>query len=190
MIPPLAGQTLTIRRQQSVTLSLANRIPANRLSPAGLALLKVYSEPNTQGGQNWIAAPTAPTDTRQDLIRGNVDLTGKMNVMVRWINESWQSRCQFWADSGFPTVDSEWAQPSKSFAIKLTNTLSSSSVNDFQFSRSGNNISARRIRQARRSMKRSSQSFPQFFRIQKALRFLLSLSRMTMHLYSTARHEQ
>ena len=55
-----------------------NRIPANRLSPAGLALLKVYSDPNNQGDptrQNWIAAPTAPTDTRQDLIRGNVDLT-------------------------------------------------------------------------------------------------------------------
>jgi len=32
--------------------------------------------------------------------------------------------------------------PSKSFAIKLTNTLSSSSVNDFQFSRSGNDIFA------------------------------------------------
>ena len=52
-----------------------NKIPADRLSPAGLALLKVYSDPNTQGGQNWIAAPTAPTDTRQDLIRGNVNLT-------------------------------------------------------------------------------------------------------------------
>ena len=52
-----------------------NKIPADRLSPAGLALLKVYSDPNTQGGQNWFAAPTAPTDTRQDLIRGNVNLT-------------------------------------------------------------------------------------------------------------------
>ncbi len=117
-----------------------NKIPADRLSPAGLALLKVYSDPNTQGDQNWIAAPTAPTDTRQDLIRGNVSLTNKMNLMVRWINEYWNRGGQFWADSGFPTVDSEWAQPSKSFAIKLTNTLSSSSVNDFQFSRSGNNI--------------------------------------------------
>ena len=119
-----------------------NKIPADRLSPAGLALLKVYSDPNTQGDQNWIAAPTAPTDTRQDLIRGNVSLTNKMNLMVRWINEYWNRGGQFWADSGFPTVDSEWAQPSKSFAIKLTNTLSSSSVNDFQFSRSGNNIFA------------------------------------------------
>ena len=122
-----------------------NRIPANRLSPAGLALLKVYSDPNIQGdptGQNWIAAPTAPTDTRQDLIRGNVNINSKMNLMVRWINESWNRGGQFWADSGFPTVDSEWAQPSKSFAIKLTNTLSSSSVNDFQFSRSGNDIFA------------------------------------------------
>ena len=122
-----------------------NKIPANRLSPVGLALLKVYSDPNNPGdltGLNWIAAPTAPTDTRQDLIRGNASITSKMNLMVRWINESWDRGAQFWGDSGFPTVDSEWSQPSKSFAIKLTNTLSSSSVNDFQFSRSGNNIFA------------------------------------------------
>ena len=121
-----------------------NKIPANRLSPAGLALLKVYSDPNTQGnstGQYWIAAPTAPADTRQDLIRGDVNVTSKMNLMVRWINESWDRGSQFFGP-GFPTVESEWAQLSKSFVIKLTNTLSSSSVNDFQFSRSGNNISS------------------------------------------------
>ena len=46
----------------------------------------------------------------------------------------------FWGDTAFPTVDSDWDQPSKSFAVKLTNTLSSSAVNDFQFSRAGNDI--------------------------------------------------
>ena len=120
-----------------------NKIPANRLSPVGLLLLKVYADPNNPGdptGQNWIAAPTAPIDTHQDLIRGNVNITSKTNLMVRWINEYWVRGTQLFGDSGFPTVDSDWAQPSKSFAIKVTNTLSSSSVNDFQFSRSGNDI--------------------------------------------------
>ena len=120
-----------------------NTIPANRLSPVGLALLRVYSDPNNLAdptGQNWIAAPKAPIDTHQDLIRGNVNITSKINVMVRWISDNWTRGTQLFGDSGFPTVDSDWAQPSKSFAIKLTNTLSSSSVNDFQFSRSGNDI--------------------------------------------------
>ena len=119
-----------------------NKIPANRLSPVGLALLKVYSDPNNPGdpGQNWIAAPKAPIDTRQDLVRGNVNINRKADLMIRWINESWTRGTQIFGDSGFPTVDSDWAQLSKSFAVKFTNILSSSAVNDFQFSHSGNDI--------------------------------------------------
>ncbi len=121
-----------------------NKIPANRLSPVGLALLRVYSDPNNPAdptGQNWIAAPKAPIDTSQDLIRGNVNITSKSDLMIRWINEDWVRGTQLLFDSGFPTVDSDWSQRSKSLAVQLTSTLSSSSVNEFQFSRSGNDIS-------------------------------------------------
>ena len=121
-----------------------NRIPANRLSPVGLALLRVYSDPNNPGDprdQNWIAAPKAPIDTRQDLIRGNVRITNNTDLMIRWINEDWVRGTQLFGDSGFPTMDSDWAQRSKSLAVQLMSTLSSSSVNEFQFSRSGNDIS-------------------------------------------------
>lgn len=122
-----------------------NKIPADRLSPAGLALLKVYPYPNNlsdPNGTNWVAAPLEPVDTRQDLIRGDVKISSHMNLMVRWINEYWvhgAASGNFWGDSPFPTVSSDWDQPSKSFAVKLT-TLSSSAVNDFQFSRAGNDI--------------------------------------------------
>ena len=122
-----------------------NRIPANRLSPAALAILKVYPDPNTSAasGNNWVAAPLQPINTRQDLIRGDVTITSKMNLMIRYINESWvhdQASGNFWGDSPFPTLSSDWDQPSKSFAVKLTNTLSSTAVNEFQFSRAGNDI--------------------------------------------------
>ena len=40
----------------------------------------------------------------------------------------------------FPTISSDWNQPSHSFAVKLATTLSSTSVNEFQFSRAGNDI--------------------------------------------------
>src|SRR6266849_2469171 len=96
-----------------------NKIPANRLSPVGLVLLRVYSDPNNPGeprGQNWIAAPKAPIDTRQDLIRGNVNITNKADLMIRWMNEDWVRGTQIFGDSGFPTVDSDWAQLSKSLA--------------------------------------------------------------------------
>ena len=39
-----------------------------------------------------------------------------------------------------PRLASDWSQPSHSFAVKLTNTLSPTAVNEFQFSAAGNDI--------------------------------------------------
>ncbi len=119
-----------------------NKIPASQLSPVGLLLLKVYPDPNLGVGQ-WVGAPLEPVNTRQDSIRGDVNITSKTNLVVRWINEKWrhgQAAGNFWGDTPFPTVSSDWDQPSNSFAVKLTNTISSSAVNEFQFSRAGNDI--------------------------------------------------
>ena len=127
-----------------------NRIPQARLSPVGLALMNVFPLPNSVDdptgrltGANWSAAPLQPVDTRQDLIRGDVNITDKMNLMVRYINETWvhgEASGNFWGDTPFPTLSSDWEQPSRSFAVKLANTISSTTVNEFQFSRSGNDI--------------------------------------------------
>ena len=120
-------------------------IPQEMLSPAALAILKFFPLPNTplQNGINLVAAPVKPINTRQDTLRGDFNLTNKMNLMVRYINETWthgNAAGSFWGDSGFPTISSDWSQPSHSFAIKLATTVSSTAVNDFQFSRAGNNI--------------------------------------------------
>jgi hypothetical protein len=120
-----------------------NKIPANRLSPAGLAILNIFPLPNASGANNWVSSPLEPVATRQDLIRGDVVINSKTNLMVRYINEAWNrenASGNFWGDTPFPTLSSDWNQPSKSFAVKLTNTLTSTLVNDFQFSRSGNDI--------------------------------------------------
>ncbi|HEV8482733.1 MAG TPA: carboxypeptidase regulatory-like domain-containing protein, partial [Blastocatellia bacterium] len=122
-----------------------NKIPANRLSPAGLAILKIFPDPNNSDrlGSNWTASTLEPVNTRQDLIRGDVTLTKKMNLMVRYIREGWthgNAAGNFWGDTAFPTLSSDWDQPSRSFAVKLSNTLGTTSVNEFQFSRAGNDI--------------------------------------------------
>ncbi|HVF24228.1 MAG TPA: hypothetical protein VM941_14165, partial [Pyrinomonadaceae bacterium] len=122
-----------------------NRIPANLLSPAGLAFVKLYPDPTTGSttGNNFATTQLQPIDTRQDLIRGDVTITDKMNLMVRYINEKWTHLAasnNFWGDSPYPTLSSDWAQPSHSFAVKLSNTLSSRAVNEFQFSIAGNDI--------------------------------------------------
>ncbi|HSS20439.1 MAG TPA: carboxypeptidase regulatory-like domain-containing protein [Pyrinomonadaceae bacterium] len=120
-----------------------NKIPTNKLSPAGLAILKVFPLPNTTGPTNWISSLLEPINTRQDSIRGDINLTNKMNLMVKYTNETWthgNAAGNFWGDTPFPTLSSDWDQPSRSFAIKLSTTLNSTSVNDFQFSRAGNDI--------------------------------------------------
>src|SRR5204862_1591142 len=121
----------------------SNKIPTNRLSPAGLAILKFFPLPNTSGSTNWVSSLLEPIRTRQDSIRGDINITKKMNLLVKYTNETWlhgNAGGNFWGDTGFPTISSDWDQPSNSFAVKLATTLSSSSVNEFQFSRAGNNI--------------------------------------------------
>jgi Carboxypeptidase regulatory-like domain len=125
-----------------------NMIPANRLSPAGLAILKIFPLPNALNpsnpdANNWVSSVLEPIGTRQDSIRGDAVINSKMNLMVKYINESWyhnNASGYFWGDTPFPTLSSDWNQPSKSFVVKLTNTFTSTLVNDFQFSRSGNDI--------------------------------------------------
>ena len=120
-----------------------NKIPQNKLSPAGLAILKVFPLPNTTGSTNWVSSLLEPINTRQDSVRGDINITNKMNLMVKYTNETWthgSAAGNFWGDSPFPTLSSDWDQPSHSFAIKLATTLSSTSVNEFQFSRAGNDI--------------------------------------------------
>jgi hypothetical protein len=123
-----------------------NIIPANRLSPAGLAMMGIFPAPNNPSdplGTNWVSAPLQPVNTRQDMIRGDVTITDKMNLMIRYINETWThgvASGNFWGDTPFPTLSSDWDQPSHSFSVKLTNTLTPTAVNEFQFSRAGNDI--------------------------------------------------
>ncbi|HBB97538.1 MAG TPA: hypothetical protein DC054_19320 [Blastocatellia bacterium] len=120
-----------------------NKIPAAKLSPAGLAILQFFPLPNTTGATNWVTSLLEPIRTRQDSVRGDINISKKMNLLVKYTNETWthgNAAGNFWGDTGFPTISSDWDQPSHSFAVKLATTLSSTAVNEFQFSRAGNNI--------------------------------------------------
>ncbi|HEX3557657.1 MAG TPA: carboxypeptidase regulatory-like domain-containing protein [Pyrinomonadaceae bacterium] len=124
-----------------------NKIPDNLLSPAGLSILKFFPLPNAplNNGVNFVLSPVEPVNTRQDTLRGDFNITSKTNLMVRYINETWvhqNAAGNFWGDTGFPTISSDWSQPSNSLAVKLASTISSTAVNEFQFSRAGNDITA------------------------------------------------
>ena len=119
-----------------------NHVPGP-LSPGGLALMKLFPNPTGPGVGDWATSVLQPIDTRQDLIRGDITINDKTNLMVRYINENWThlgASGNFWGDAPYPTIASDWSQPSHSFAVKLTNTITSKAVNEFQFSIAGNDI--------------------------------------------------
>ncbi len=120
-----------------------NRIPTAQLSPAGLAFVKLFPDPTGPGVGDFVSSALQPIDTRQDSIRGDITINDKTNLMVRYINEKWThlgATGNFWGDSAYPTLASDWNQPSHSFVVKLTNTITSKAVNEFQFSIAGNDI--------------------------------------------------
>jgi Carboxypeptidase regulatory-like domain/TonB-dependent Receptor Plug Domain len=130
-----------------------NRIPADRLSPGGLAFLKLYALPNTTPSSgscsNWVTSLTTPINWRQENLRLDYSVSNASHLMVRYTQDSWTNNApnlqsNLWGDDPFPAVDSNWDQPGKSFVASLNTTLGSKAVNTLQFSYSANKITVTR----------------------------------------------
>jgi len=129
-----------------------NRIPADRLSPAGQALLNLYPLPTVAldspnfAGFNWIAAPKTPIKTRQEQIRADWNITENHSVMGRLTLDTWKNPAPsfveggLWGDDPFPIVDSNWDQPGHSLTTQWTSSFGAGTVNQVSFSWSGNEI--------------------------------------------------
>jgi Carboxypeptidase regulatory-like domain/TonB-dependent Receptor Plug Domain len=126
-----------------------NRIPANRISPAGRAFLNLYAPPNVTptGGScnNWVTSVVSPINYSQISGRADWSLSNATRLMLRYTQDSWKNdapsiQSNLWGDDQFPSVDSNWDQPSKSFVVSLNQTLGNSATNTLQFSYSANKI--------------------------------------------------
>ena len=124
-------------------------IPADRISPGGLAYLKLFSVPNTTptGGNcnNWVTSVTTPIRYNQINARMDWVVNPTTRLMVRYTQDSWKDNApnaveQLWGDDAFPVVDSNWNQPSRSLTAQLTHQLGSTGTNTITFSYSGNKI--------------------------------------------------
>jgi hypothetical protein len=137
-----------------------NKIPSSRLSPFGLALLKLYPLPTPGAtavdatgqiiGDNWVGAPITPIKTRQEQIRVDYNLTKSNSLMTRFTKDTRKNlapsyvEAGLWGDDPFPAVDSDWDQPGYSLATQWTATIGTSTINQFNFSWSGNRIRVER----------------------------------------------
>jgi hypothetical protein len=126
------------------TIPLALQSPTNAFTianpdPAGTLLGQFYPLPNgaLSGGNNWFASERQTPQWSEINGRADYDMTQKHRITFRWTQDSWKAPGpdphQFWGDTIFPTVFSDWSQPSKSVMAKLTSQLGSSMVNDVEF---------------------------------------------------------
>lgn len=123
-------------------------IPQANLSPAGLALIKLFPTANVNNPGsciNWSTSANSPINFTEYNFRVDANISSKNKIFGRYTNDDWSNPTpilfsNLWGDDAFPTVESSWAQPSRQAAIKLTTQLSSTAINDIQFSYSANRI--------------------------------------------------
>jgi Carboxypeptidase regulatory-like domain len=121
-------------------------------SPAGQLISQLYPASNvTPTAANPCPNPdykqilNSPVNLWQFFGRGDYYLNHSTQLFVTYTQSHWVQPAPSlpggeWGDTGFPAVDSSWAQPSKVTAIHLQRQLGATAVNDFQFSYSGNRI--------------------------------------------------
>ncbi len=106
---------------------------------AGLLIAQLYPTPNSavSNGKNWFASENQKPHWKEWNVRADYDITQKHRATFRYTNDSWTSPGPnpglFWGDNIYPTVNSDWSQPSKSVMGKLTSQLSETMVNDLEF---------------------------------------------------------
>src|SRR5262245_34914020 len=121
-----------------------NVIPAGRINSNAKTLLDAVIPLPNRGGQalNYVASPSVPTNFRQELIRGDHNFNERINVMVRYIQDSFDDTpvTTLWTGSAFPTVNATIASPGKNLITKLTHAISPKTLNEFNFNVAANKI--------------------------------------------------
>ncbi len=86
---------------------------------------------------NYITSSSVPTNYHQELVRVDYQINSRLHLMGHFIHEGYDevTPTTQWAGSSFPTVQTNFAVPSKNLAVRLTQIVSPTLLNetDFQF---------------------------------------------------------
>jgi hypothetical protein len=119
--------------------AVGNPFALAAVDPSGALMGQFYPAPNVTlaNGINWRDSERVSPSWSEINGRADYDVTQKNRATFRWTQDSWKvpgpAPGQFWGDSIFPTVSSDWSQPSKSVMAKFTSQIGSSMVNDVEF---------------------------------------------------------
>ncbi|HEV2276691.1 MAG TPA: TonB-dependent receptor [Acidobacteriaceae bacterium] len=120
-----------------------NRIPANLLDPNAVAFMGTGAIPKPNSGtQNYLASPKQPTYVHEDVVRIDHNLTDRFHLMGSWIHDSMSQTIfpTMWSGDSYTTVGDVFSNPSWGAAVRLTQTLSPTLLNETGLYVNGNKI--------------------------------------------------
>ena len=111
-----------------------NIIPADRLSPNGVALMNLYPLPTPgfqQGSDNAILTSENPQDQRKDNLRIDYRINDSNQVNYRWNRSNWVAIDAF--RGGLPFARTDWERPNFTSGFNWTSTITNTLINEFSY---------------------------------------------------------
>ena len=111
-----------------------NIIPADRLSPNGIAMLNTFPQPTPgfrQGTANLIMSSDNPQDQRKDNLRFDYRINDKNQVSYRYGKYNWVAVDAF--RGTFPYARTDWDRPNTTQTASWTSSITNKLFNEFSF---------------------------------------------------------
>ena len=112
-----------------------NTVP---IDPNAKSILTLLPQPNVGSGaaSYYQAAPSQPTNWREELIRIDENINDNVRLFGHYIHDSWNtvSATPLWGNgASFPTVGTNFVGPAVSVVANLTANISPTLLNEFTF---------------------------------------------------------
>lgn len=111
-----------------------NVIPANRLSPNGIALMKLYPSPTPgfqQGSNNLIQNSENPVNQRKDNLRFDYRLGNNHSFTWRYSKQNYTAIDAY--RGSFPFARTDWDRPNKTMNFNWAWTISNNLINEASY---------------------------------------------------------
>jgi hypothetical protein len=111
-----------------------NIIPANRLSPNGVALMKLYPSPTPgfqQGSNNLIQNSDNPVNQRKDNLRFDYRLGNNHSFTWRYSKQNYTAIDAY--RGSFPFARTDWDRPNKTMNVNWAWTISNNLINEASY---------------------------------------------------------
>jgi len=132
---PLIASGCVLPTVTGVTYDTVQSIPGYNAQAFTNAtdLLQAYFPLPNNGVDNWISAPSVPTNWREEQIRVDQNISTNTRAFVRFTTDAWNTitPTPTWASGSYDTVQTPFNGPSKAAVLHITHTFNPALMNEF-----------------------------------------------------------